>query len=410
MIINNINVNKTHNIDFFVYILFIMIILMCTNVYFQLSNIPVFVLLEGGLLFYIIFRKKSKTDYELGKERAIICKKIFIFLIIWLSYSLMQLLLVANNWAGTRYYIILFINISTFIIIVSMARNLKIVRVLNKGIIVGLIINLFVAFWEIKTNSHIMLLTPDYERWFYSIPITFFSNANDLSTFLFFSVVILTIELILAKSKRYKLFLILLLVTTTYIIVETKSRGGINGIIIYFSMYLMLRLFSKIIKQKRDMLLLFSLLMFFLSTVMLLLAINSYFIINSFSSALDERLHLWSKSFQLFVSSYFMGIGPGQNLIKMDGNVHFFLLEILSEYGIFIILGLMIVFLKLLKLIYPFINSKLNSLIASFVIAFIPISISSSSITKIYPVWIVVGIIYAVKINFHNEKEINSRV
>lgn len=383
-------------------VFFLMVVLMTTSTYFQIGSLPIFMFLWIVLFSYILMRKKTNNNdtsdiIQTNKRRTI-----FTILALWLMYAMIQYLLLGYNWAGTRYFILIFINVTTFIMIISYAKDINIIKLLNKGILFGLTINLTVAFWEINTSSHIKALTLDYERRFESTPLTFFSNPNDFASFLFCSVVILMFELVMSNNKKYRFLLYILLGATIYIIFETNSRGGINGILIFFSLYIILRIIGKISKGEKNMFGILSLLIFILSIGMLiLLIVDNYFfsIFSTYNEYIDDRLYLWEQSFELFINSFLLGIGPGQALIKMGGNVHFLFLEILTEYGVFVVAGLAVVFFKLVKMIYPFINSKINALITSFIIVFLPVSISSSSMTKIYAIWVIFGIIYALKIN-----------
>ena len=93
-----------------------------------------------------------------------------------------------------------------------------------------------------------------------------------------------------------------------------------------------------------------------------------------------------------------LGIGPGQCLRRM-GNVHFVFLELLAEYGLAIILGVMLIVVTLVVWTHPFYDTKINSLVMAFMVAFLPTSMSSSSMTRITIMWIVVASFYALKIN-----------
>lgn len=402
--------NKIDKIKIIPFVLFIMVVLMSTSSFFQLGGIPIFMLFWFILICYILLREKpqDKTTLDIIKENT--RTRIITILVIWLLYAMFQFLLFAYNWAGARYFTLILINITTFIIIIDIAKSINVIRLLNKAILCGLFINLVVAFWEISTDSHIKILSSDYERRFKSIPVTFFSNANDFATFLFCSVVILMFEKVMSKSKKYHLLIYTLLGATIYILIQTDSRGGLNGTLLFLAIYILLRTIGKVSKGKKSIMGIFSILMFTSSIMLLLLLIIENYtssIVDMFFEYTDGRLDLWEQAFDLFINSFLLGIGPGQSLVKMNGNVHFLLLEIVTEYGVFVVVGLLVIIYKLIKLIFPFLNSKINTLITSFLITFIPVSVSSSSMTKIYPVWIIIGIVFAIKVN-HCDKNLDS--
>ncbi|MEG1821069.1 MAG: O-antigen ligase family protein, partial [Malacoplasma sp.] len=106
------------------------------------------------------------------------------------------------------------------------------------------------------------------------------------------------------------------------------------------------------------------------------------------------RLSLTKKSFVLLLNSMFLGVGPGQSVALLGINVHNFFLEILSEYGIFIFLGLIIIFYSLLMAYKSRLFIRISSFIMAFVPTFIVIGVSSSGANRIRATWIIITLLY----------------
>ena len=321
--------------------IFLLIALMCTNQYFQVWNIPVFAL-PWCICFIKYFTSKNRIkSHEIQNSN--------IFLYIWILYAFFLLLFNYND-VGFKYFMLLFINISVYIILLRLYRG-DYIRLCNKAVVLGLFVNIVVALWEVITGQHIKLLTEDYERMFTGIPTTFYANANDLSTFLIVATVVVIIEILLTKSRKYKLFLYITLCLTAYVIWCTKSNGGILGfgllLILYFIFYRnstrMHNANAKIITGIY-MFMILALITTFVLIYNDLLTINmntdSISVLYQSSSA---RFEIWKLLLDAFTKSWLLGIGPGQCITIYD-NAHFILLEILVEYGIFICLGVIILF------------------------------------------------------------------
>lgn len=133
--------------------------------------------------------------------------------------------------------------------------------------------------------------------------------------------------------------------------------------------------------------------------IIFLLSFQEYYdylkgMINEFDeTTFTDRFYLYDKTWFLFEDSYYMGIGPGQNNVIGIGSVHNFLLEIISEYGfvfgsIVLLFYLMVTFKQNRKN-----GSLINSCVLVFCILLIPLSICSSSMTKIFPIWPILGYI-----------------
>lgn len=379
-------------------LLFVMIVLMSTGTFFKFGGIPAFafpwVLAFIGVFLLWITRRDCFSSLRPRARRRII-----LFLVTWLMYGLCQFAFVALNSEGERYFTFLVFNVTSFILVIVMGSDLRKVQLINRAILGGLVLNLIVAFWELRTNHHIVPLSLDYERRFYAIPLTFFPNANDFATFLVGGVATISNEMVLARNRFYRVVLWLLAGCTLYVMTKTQSRGGMLGVLVFCLVYFLLRIARHLSKQSKA-LFVSTLILILVSFLVFILALDSYFFGKIYHDVVttEDRLYLWNQALDLFVESNLLGIGPGQCLRRM-GNVHFVFLELLAEYGLAIILGVMLIVVALVVWTHPFYDTKINSLVMAFMVAFLPTSMSSSSMTRITIMWIVVASFYALKIN-----------
>lgn len=367
--------------------LFLTILLMCTSVFYQVGNTPTYLIILFLCIGVFLIKKN------------IIISNLNLFLFIWIVYSFIQVYVLDFDQYAVRYYVYLFSNILIFWVIINYCKTKKLIGCVNKAIILGLVVNLIIGYWEIITGNHIKVLDTNYLRRFENVPVTFYSNANDLATFLICAFFVLMLEMFMTKNKRYKLFLVFLIFLDGVLIYFTKSRAGIWGIILFVLCWLV---FYPIIKKRS--LPLFILLLLVLSAAFILLIFLDNQIFKNFFLEVG-RQKIWAKALTNFWSAPFFGIGPGQSLYS-SGNVHFVVLEILSEYGLLIFGGAVtIYFTMLINVFRKNIPFQFSVLFFGFLILFIPLSISSSSMTRIPIVWVVLGIVYSMQKNVSGEND-----
>ena len=98
------------------------------------------------------------------------------------------------------------------------------------------------------------------------------------------------------------------------------------------------------------------------------------------------------------ISSFGFGVGAGQSILANNINLHFFYLEILVEYGIFV--GgylLVIIFMMSFHVDYglrSFSEIMMNSLYRSFPIVMILLGVASSGTVRIRATWIIFVLLY----------------
>lgn len=363
-------------------LLFFYCFFVCTNQYFQFIGIPIFIFPLMGLVGKTILRGFLPKDKN---------KLIFLFLILWILYAFIYSLIV-DNYYSWRYLLFLFLNVCGFYVICCNCKGNE--KTIVNGFTMGLAINLIVCIWELITHNHIVPLTTSYIRRFSNNPLGFYPNANDLSCFLVVMISIIIIGYIMKNtSKIFKFFYFVLFCITIYIIYRTKSVIGIFSIL--FCPVLIY--FIRNVKNKIGIIkLLFIFSILFIMCIIASNFINLYILKNNLELMFFERTQLWIKAIDLLFSTYLFGIGPGQNRILNDGLVHNVFIEILSEYGIVFFIGFIIIYYFIIKKLFKEENDFFNNLRLSIIILISVLSISTSSLSKIFPIWSVIAFLYAM--------------
>lgn len=369
-------------------ILIVYIILLTFNKSIKIISIPIYYFPMFFLLTYIAIN-------DIKYKKTI---KLNLFFVFWIFYAVLLMLFSGFSVTSGKALLSLITNISSFVIITRLFdKNFEYMKDAILGIKISVIINVIIAIWEIITKSHVIILTEDYVRRFSGIPLTFYANANDLSVVLTSYVIILLIDIYMRKdnkdNNRNMLFSVSLIMIAYYIIIKTGSLIGICAFpaIIFLTIF-----FSKYYRKKNKyfFIIILTVILFLYLTVGESIKLEQY-------STFNSRFDIWKSTLALFISSKGLGIGPGRNEILGVGQAHFLLLEILSEYGIIIFITFIKTYLEwMLKTRKLVINKSRNSKICFTILSFaiiLPIlSISTSSMTKLYPTWIAIAICFAI--------------
>ena len=369
------------------FLLILYITLLSFNKYFQIFSLPISMYVMAILVIavLIIYKKISRFD---------------VFTILWIAIALISVV-IDNNLENTKAFLSLLINISSYFIIFNLIKNNKYyIKDCFTGVKISTIILSFVAIYEIITKEHLMSLSIDYARRFFGVPVAFYVNANDLATTLVSLIIILSIEFIYNKEHNLflgKLFNIFLITISSIIIFYTNSTICFASVLTIIILYFLLK---KYFSSKNKSILFLAVLVFILLMIGTLYFTGSYILnIDSISS----RIVIWKNAIQLLNNHLLLGIGPGQSEVLGVGQIHFLLLEILISYGIIIFLIFIIKYIKEIKVAKKNINESYNNylkniniMIYVFYLLLLVLSICSSSMTKLYLVWVCIAICISI--------------
>jgi len=210
-----------------------------------------------------------------------------------------------------------------------------------------------IALWEISSGQHLStareedVVTNSLGQSFEKIYATVtFYNPNTYCFFIALAYPFILYNLSIARNKKSYIFSIIPLLLAIYILFINGSRGALFSILIMSTMYLIIILWNSSNKARRYMILTIVII-----GIMLLFwwdSIFDYFLFRiEGKNALEDnaRLELWQSSWELFLDSKGLGQGVGSMIdaMRMSGNSYYIyyshnmLLELLLEYGIFIL-------------------------------------------------------------------------
>lgn len=398
---------------------------------------------------YLLINKKIKLIWIYQ------AKWLLLFVSFLILYGSISVLFVESKELAIKQ---LFYLISAAITIVVLYSLLKItkkpIKIFSEAWLFSFIIMAFFGFLEIITNAHFLsgytthLESFDFIRPSFNAPLVSYTNPNDFSIFLCFSIVIF-INYYLEYKKNVAIIAIIVAYLLLY---NTLSRYGLTAIYLLLFFFIILTSYRthwswfkkynwKILGYTASFLFIISYIIITnpigkpieengkVKIVDVPLTWNGFDFLFSTSTlpkdstgSVSVRKNLILNGLQFTIQSKGMGIGAGQFEYKMenDKNVlftnhvnspHHFVIEILSQYGLIAFVLLMLIFLsilitmiKLVKTSHQFAISNNFILLASLIIVYSLTSNSASSYIPHALNWVILTLIMYV---FNEIKEVN---
>jgi len=337
------------------------------------------------------------------------------FLLLWLLYAIFSLAWAVSKGDAIRDIIFLFIAVSMIFFTVYYFNDLSCLKwfyYLWIFVFIGLIP---VAIWEMITGNHLAVsaLAQTAHPGLRFTPTTVFHNSNDYATYL-----VLSLPFILTWIRYYgglvgRLLGGLMLIAGLYLLLVTNSRANYLAVLVgsAFWFFFLLRFREKVRVSILIGSLVLVLLVVFPSDVqgIFITAGIQLDTLGNYSSRLTAssisvRADLIRNALTFFTNSFGFGVGAGNVEYHMANsriyatfgivNVHNWWVEILADYGLYIFLGYVAFYLRLLLNLYRaygkledtterMIGEGLLVSLVSFSLA----SISSSSIMALRAQW-----------------------
>lgn len=366
-------------------------------------------------------------------------KRYMLFLAFWIVYAVSSLAWAASKGDAIRHITFLSMGVSVIFFAVYYFRtreDLKRLYWIWLGVFVILVL---LGFWEHLTGQHLpvsgyseerlRLLAPRVAAEVRNIPTGVFDNPNDYAAFLALSLPFI-LGFIRYNSKQwFRLIAIGIVLASFYLIVVTGSRANLLAVLFEIAF---LFLFLTKVSQKARLLLVSSLalgLAFVLlpspsrtivsKVVEQLGSIPAQIITGTGSAAI--RLNLARNGLDFLYRTAGFGVGAGNagywmaNLPRYDTagvlNPHNWWLEILIDYGIFVFVGYVVVYIAIVLRLFRYwhrtVDLKERMIAESLLLAFIGFSvasISSSSIMAFKPNWMLFAFALAF-LNYERGKQ-----
>lgn len=375
------------------------------------------------LIFIIQFLTKDKMLLSWEQIRI---KPILLFFVFWICYGLFSLTWVKSLTAGVTEMLLLTLGISFIFLFVFYFSRLRDYLDLYYIWLGMLVILLSIGVLEILTGQHSSIST--YFSGKGSSPTAVFANENDYATYLTISFFFIIPFIKYMKNYHLKLYGILLALISLYVNYITHSRANflalLVGLICYF-------LFLTSRKGKMRILIVAVPVAAIMGIVFHhVIGVTSTKLVESFSSAgtpgqlnsIGIRLHLIHNSLIFLSHTFGFGIGSGNAEYYMGHyevfptggivDVHNWWIEILVQYGLFVFVGYILVFVTLIVALFRSFKRAENrhekmicEALLGALFAFPLASISPSSIMAFKFQWI----FFAFAIGFLNYFRLKNR-
>lgn len=280
-------------------------------------------------------------------------KPYFYFFCFWLILAFFSVFWTPSPFWKKDYFLLLIHSIA-FLEILTLSRKARSpLFSLSNGWMVAFFLTSLIALWEISSGQHLptareeMIAKNSLGESFLKIYATVtFYNPNTYCYFITFAYPFILYNLSMARNKKSYIFSLLLLLLAIYILFTNGSRGALFSILIMSIMYLIIILWKSSTKTR-----IYLFLTIFIVGFLMVFWWESIFEYILFriagKSALEDnaRLELWQSSWELFLDSKGLGQGVGSMIdaMRIHGNSYYIfyshnmLLELLLEYGIFIL-------------------------------------------------------------------------
>jgi teichuronic acid biosynthesis protein TuaE len=372
--------------------LFLTVITVCLGDFIDIFGLKlswIFAIFSIMTFIYEYIRKRYRIP-----QGVMNLKIIYGFFVFWLAYATVQLLIIDKNANALLFYRSLAIDIFLVLMLFLNTKSLDDVVFFNKALIIGYAANLMIVVWELCTGKPVGN-EPVELGYVYSV----FVNMNDLCTLVAFGVFALILNMLLTKKNI--LISIAAILFSVYIIIYDDARAPLLSLVLLLIFWGLFKIALLLRKKSRNLFIGYIAGMVAVPLIAAGILFSMYSItelVNMFSSDLyvtsdNIRVELARKAFEITKDSTFLGVGPGQSVQIIGVNVHNFFLEILSEYGIIILAGIVYLFVY----IFTAFRTKLPNRVSSFLMAFIPffavVSISSSSSARIKATWVILTLV-----------------
>lgn len=375
-------------------------------------------LTASAFFFYSIFIEKKLNIFKKGLNF-----NLFIFLLLWIAYSIVQLMWVKNIDLWFSFFRTLLLNILSIILLLNYIGSKDDLVLVMRSFLFLILICLIVGLWEYKTSQHInyMNYSEMNEITIYNIsnkPLSFFGNINDNASVLFLGLIISLIYFGIERKKNILINIIrlsfLALIIFEIIIIDARAiKYSVPFLFIFILFFYVLNKMSSSEKTTKMLLIAF----FISFTIMIIIAlsinpIEYYFgLISNGTDYMSDigRINIIRNGYEAFLDSFGFGLGAGQSITISNINLHSIYLEILFEYGILVAGYLLFLFIKMM-FSSPNVHCGLSDCtIRSFPIILLLAGVSSSKLFSLKPFWIVLSIVLIVKFGNIKLESFNSR-
>ncbi|KAF1678074.1 teichuronic acid biosynthesis protein TuaE [Bacillus sp. SKDU12] len=384
--------------------------------FFSLFLYRLLLIAAGGL--HVIGMVRSRTQIE--RWNGLQVKGILLFFAFWFIYGLVSLLWVKSVTVGIKYLALLAMGIVFIYLIVMHVQKMERLLIVYAIWLVMTVLLMIIGFYNHITHHHLSSSTlysgPEYKQHY---PTSVFFNQNDFATFLSISFFFYLTMVKNIKNGYLKAIGLLLSLCALYLIFATGSRASLLGVFAGIAVYIFIVL-PPVLKKLAIWLSAAGITIF---AVLFATRIYSKFwelflapqTLHSFHDRLPSnvaRANLLKNAWHFFLDSYGFGVGAGNVSYYLEhhalydtdnvAEVHNWLVEILANFGLFIMLGYLAVYAYLIWVLYTFYERKLENRsklitegLITALVSFLVSSISPSSVSNLFFHWVFLALAIA---------------
>ncbi|KMJ59014.1 Teichuronic acid biosynthesis protein TuaE [Bacillus sp. LL01] len=382
--------------------------------FFSLFPYRILLIIVGFLIVFNLIRSEFRKDLWLQWERIKV-KGMLLFFVFWIYYALLTLLWAKSVTNGIKYISILVMGIFLMFIVTLFINNLK--RLMNFYYI-WVFMSVFVmliGYWNAFTKNHLpsstLYLGPEYKQHY---PTSVFTNQNDFATFLSVSLFFFLSLIRNGKNNYWKAIGVVLSLVAIHLILLSESRASQLAVVVGIGVYVFILCNKKLKRWILGLGAAGAALFVAVFYNKLWTTFSTLFMsptIHDFSERLPSnvgRANLIRNAFNFSLDSFGMGVGAGNTEYYMRNysihdtdevaNVHFWFLEIFTNFGIFVLLGYLTLYAYLLFKLYKHHENGLTNqykLVTEAILvalaAFVVSSISPSSVSNLFFHWVLLA-------------------
>lgn len=354
--------------------------------------------MKGGVNLKLTYRKNS-TGYALA------------FMTLWIVYAVISLLWARDTAAWFKNVYFLCIGVASIALFCHYFTTIKLLKKAAVAFELGVLVQGLIGWYEIFSKNYLFLeMTEKNVRSYLSgisrIPIAMQNNPNNFATMMFCGAAVAGFLLINETRKYRKSVFFLMGVNCIVLLFLTTSRANILGVLVTICIFLL-------IGNRKKLALLMALLI-----VVLCIPQTTEYISHALQFRFAEvngsdslRLGLIKTGLMYTYETFGFGTGAGQieywihtygspyNVGSIT-NIHNWWIELISNYGLFIFIGYIVFYLKMMFTFKKKGNfdkespmAKTGTFLFSVLVGYIVACISPSSLVNLEWSWVFMGLL-----------------
>lgn len=369
----------------------------------KLSPVRIVIILIALKLLYGVIQKKGKLTCSNGKVIYPV-----VFYTFWFIYAVViSLIMSVDLGISLNAIVYILIGLILYLFLVQVQPDMRTIRSCLITIVVGLIINNIIAWYELITNQYLFTLSSDMSSYFtrHGFTVSFFANPNNFCLLLGFGFFVCMGLLLSTKNMFMRVVCIGVMISSVLIMIANVAQSNIIGVVLGGIVWLLLYLRRQgNVKRWHIFVALAILVVALFMSGKIFMFLSSYLrsvedILRDSSSTMGYRFLFIRNAISGLISKWGFGVGAGNSIYYVYGdytlgNVHNWFIEILVDYGVVIFMGYVWLYAKQIvsfakKTIYGDIKSAwIYKVFCVILVSYLVSNISSSTMFTYEFMWV----------------------